>query len=263
VARSAPSFSQAGEIIAAVLLAVAIAGLQVFIGGTRLAYALPVYALLGFAGLLAVLSLRTWRPAPDRLCLCSAALFFGYILIRAWFSPVSALSRPEIFSVLGGLIVYLGIVSVITDARWRFAILIFLVLVALIQVGIGAIQFRDGNNFMPISFLQRFDYGRRASGFFVCPNHFAGALEVLATFCFTIAFWSRWRVWGKLLIGYAGAICVVGLALTGSRGGYLSASASLLIAILLSLLALRKAGKRATQPCGGPSSAAPSWRSWS
>ncbi|CAN5523297.1 hypothetical protein BH18VER2_BH18VER2_03370 [soil metagenome] len=228
--------------LAACLVVLALAGLQVLIGGTRLVYSLPMYALLGVAGLLALFSLRRSKPAPERICLWASAVFFGYILVRAWFSPVPYLARVDIFSVLGGLVVYLAVAFIFTSAPWRMAILLVLVVVALVQVGIGAIQFRNGDNFMLISFLQRFDYGRRASGFYGCPNHFAGLVEVLGIFCFSVACWSRWPVWAKLLTGYAGVICFAGLALTGSRGGYLSGAASLLAVVVLTLVALRRAG---------------------
>ncbi len=180
------------------------------------------------------------KPSPDRICLWSSALFFGYVLVRAWFSPVPYLARVDIFSILGGLVVYLIVALILTPARWRMAMLVALIVVALAQVWIGALQFRGGNNFMLIPFLQRFDYGRRASGFYVCPNHFAGLVEVIGVFCVSLVCWSRWAGWAKLLVGYAGLVCYAGLALTGSRGGYLSASVSLLVIAILSLLALRK-----------------------
>jgi len=228
--------------LAAFLIALAMVGMQVFIGGTRLAYGLPFYALLGLGGLCTVFFLRQTRPSIGRMCLFSVALFFGYVLVRAGFSPVPYLARADIFSVLGGLVVYLAVATIFTSARWRLSILLGLLVVALVQVGIGAIQFRNGNNFMLLPFLQRFDYGRRASGFYVCPNHFAGLVEVIGVFCVSLACWSRWPVWAKLLIAYAGAICYAGLALTGSRGGYLSAAVSLLVLGILSLIALRRTG---------------------
>ena len=229
--------------LAALLVALALAGLPIFIGGTRLVFSLPLYGLLGVASLLGFYSLRRVSPAPGRVCLWATALFFGYVLLRAWFSPVPYLARTDIFSILAGLVVYLGVACFFTAAPWRMAILLFLLVVALVQVGIGAIQFRQGDNFMLISFLQRFDYGRRASGFYACPNHFAGLVEVLGVFCFSFALWSRWPVWVKLLIAYAGGLCYVGLALTGSRGGYLSAGLSLLVLAGLTLAALRTAGR--------------------
>ncbi|MGI8435953.1 MAG: O-antigen ligase family protein, partial [Chthoniobacterales bacterium] len=95
-----------------------------------------------------------------------------------------------------------------------------------------------------ISWLQRYDYGRRASGFYICPNHLAGLLEVVGVMGLSIVCWSRWPVWGKLLVGYAVGVCYVGQILTGSRGGYLSAVASLAVFGLLSFLILRRTGGR-------------------
>lgn len=230
------------EVCAAFLVAAAMAGMQVFIGGTRLAFSLPIYGMLGLAGVLAVFSLRRAKPSPGRICLWSSAIFFGYVLVRGGFSPVTYLARADVFPVLGGLVVYLAVALIFTSAPWRMAILSGLIVIALIQVAIGAIQFRDGSNFMLIPFLQRFDYGRRASGFYVCPNHFAGLLEVMGIFCVSLVAWSRWPIWAKLLVGYAGLVCYAGLFLTGSRGGYLSAGASLLVVVALSLVVLRKAG---------------------
>lgn len=234
--------TRAVELVAAILLIAGMVAMQVFIGGTRLAFGLPIYASLGLAGLAAFFAWR--QTTTSGVCLWSSAVFFGYVLARAWFSPVPYLARIDIFSVLGGLTVYLVVTLVLTSARWRMTILVALLVAALVQVGIGAVQFRAGNNFMLIPFLQRFDYGRRASGFYVCPNHLAGLLEVIGIFCVSLVCWSRWPIWAKLVVGYAGLVCYAGLALTGSRGGYLSAGASLIIVTILSLLALRKSEKK-------------------
>lgn len=93
---------------------------------------------------------------------------------------------------------------------------------------------------MLISWLQRYDYGARASGFYVCPNHLAGLLEVLGIFGISIVCWSRWPVWLKLLIGYLVLCAYVGLVLTGSRGGYVSTATSLIVFAILSLIVLRR-----------------------
>ena len=217
--------------------------MQVLIGGTRLIFSLPAYALLAAAGLVTVFSLRTPKPQPDLVCLLSSGIFFGYILARAVFSPVAYIARPDLYSVLGGLVVYF-IACIYTSTRARSWLLLFLLTLALVHVAIGTIQFRDGNNFMLIPFLGRFDYGRRASGFYVGPNHLAGLLEVLAIFGTSLACWSRFPIWSKLLIGYGTAICFFGIVLTGSRGGYASTITGLLVFALLSLLLLRRAGRQ-------------------
>ena len=215
--------------------------MQVLVGGTRLAFCLPIDCLLAAVGLISLFVVGG-RPVAGRICVLSSAVFFGYVLLRARVSPVPYIARTDTFSVLGGLVVYFFTATIFTSAKGRIYLLVFLVIIAMAQVVIGAIQFRNGNNFMLIPFLQRFDYGRRASGFYVCPNHFAGLLEVLGIFCLSLACWSRWPVWAKILIGYAVCVCYAGLAFTGSRGGYVSASFSLLVFALLTLIVLRRAG---------------------
>lgn len=239
------------EVLMAFLIAAAFAAIQILIGGTRLLFSLPVNGLLALAGVLTLLSLRRAKPEPDRLCLWASASFFGYVLVRALLSPVPYLARADMYSVLAGLIVYLTVAFVLTSAPLRMWIVISLLALAMAHVFVGAIQFRHGDNFMPISFLQRFDYERRASGFYICPNHLAGMLEVVGVMGLSIVCWSRWPAWAKLIIAYAVGICYLGLILTGSRGGYLSVAASLLTFAVLSLLILRQAGMRLFWRIGG------------
>jgi O-antigen ligase len=232
------------ETLSAVSLAAGFAAIQVLIGGTRLLFSLPAYGLVAISGLLSLFLLRRPKPAPAQICLVSTALFFSYILARALFSPVAYIARADIYSVLGGLVVYFFIACILTAAKPRMLLLLFLLAVAMVHVVVGAIQFRYGENFMLIPFLQRHDYGRRASGFYVCPNHLAGLLEVIGAFGWSIVCWSRWPAWMKLLTGYAAGVCYLGLILTGSRGGYLSAVASLLILAILSMIILRQTSAR-------------------
>ena len=233
------------------LFAAALVLIQILIGGTRLIYSFPSYAILSLVALLTLFLLRQPRPRPTQLCLITSAIFFGYIFVRAFFSPVAYTARPDVYAVLGGLVVYWFIACFCTSPRLRASVLIGLLALALVHVLIGAIQFRDGKNFMLIEFLQRVDYGRRASGFYVCPNHLAGALEVIAIFGTSLVCWSRFPTWSKLLIGYATGVCYVGVLLSGSRGGYASAMTSLLVFAVLSLLILKRVGARLFWSIGG------------
>jgi len=223
-------------VVAALLL------IQALIGGTRLLFAFPAYGVLAVAAVLSLLGFRRTRPWPDQICLVSAVIFFGYILIRAATSPVDYLARYDIYSVVAGLVVYLLTACVLTDSKTRLFILLCLLAGGLGHVIVGAIQFHNADNWMPLTFLQRFDYGRRASGFYICPDHLAGLLEVLGIFGLSITFWSRWPVWSKLLIGYVTMMCYVGVVLTASRGGYLSVLMSLFVFLALSIRIARAAG---------------------
>lgn len=244
--------NRAPEICAGCLLALALVTIQTLVGGTRLLFSLPAYGLVAVGGLLVLLALRRVKPDPNQVCLTTAAIFFAYVLIRAFLSPVAYLARVDAYSVLGGLLVYFLVACFFTDSKHRTVLLFLVLIFGLVHVFIGAIQFRNGDNFMPISFLQRFDYERRASGFYVCPNHLAGLLEVLGVFGVSITCWSRLPVWAKLISAYATVSCYLGLILTGSRGGYLSVLGSLLVFIVLSGLVLRKVSARLLWKIGGP-----------
>ncbi|MDQ6656371.1 MAG: hypothetical protein M3Y80_11220, partial [Verrucomicrobiota bacterium] len=185
------------------LLFAAFVTIQVLIGGTRMIFSLPSYAAVAVAGIVAVFGFRHEKPLPGRICLITTAICFTYILGRAFTSPLPYIARSDIYSVLAGLVVYFIVACVLTSPKQRLAFIVCLLAVATAHVFVGALQFRDGTNFMPISWLRRYDYGSRASGFYVCPNHLAGLLEVLGIFGLSIACWSRWPVWSKLLVGYA------------------------------------------------------------
>ena len=249
-----PSWSAtAYETLLAALLVLALLLMQGLIGGTRLVLAFPALTVLAVLGVLGLGLVRLRRPDPGRFCLAATLLFLGYIIVRAALSPAAYLARTDIIPVLGGLVVYLATASILTNARTRMWMVACLLVAALAHVVVGVIQFRNGNNFMPISFLQRFDYGHRASGFYVCPDHLAGLLEVLGIFGLSIVCWSRWPVWGKLLVGYATVACYFGVLITGSRGGYLSVAASLVTFAVLSRRLLEAAGGfRLMARIGGP-----------
>lgn len=232
------------EWICLLVLFTGLAAMQILIGGTRMVFSLPAYGVVGVAALLGVFSWRRVRSNPNQLCLAATALFLLYVLSRALLSPVPYIARSDIHSVLGGLAVYFLVACVLTGTRQRMWMIVLLIALALGHVLVGAVQFRYGHNYMPISWLQRYDYEWRASGFYGCPNHLAGLLEVVGICGLSIVCWSRWPVWGKLLVGYAVGICYVGLVLTGSRGGYLSAATSLFVFAILSFLILRRAGGR-------------------
>ena len=232
------------EVLSVILLIGAFLTIQTLIGGTRLLFSLPAYGVLALIAFLSIASLRRPKPEANWFCLTATLVFMMYIVVRAWFSPVDYLARSDIYSVLAGLIVYFLTASFLTESKRRMVVFGCLLVFALFQVGVGAIQFKNGDNFMPFSFLQRYDYGRRASGLYVCPNHLAGLLEVLGVFGLSFVCWSRWPQWVKLLIAYVVAMCYLGVALTGSRGGYLSTVASLLCFTTLSLLVLWKAPRR-------------------
>ncbi len=231
---------RAAQLVSATLLVAGVVVLQTLIGGRGLLFSLPGFVLIGLAALVAVVAANRSRILSNPAALSVSAIFFGYILARALASP-AYFARPDLFSVVAALVVYGLVATVLTSSSVRALIFAALILFAVAHVLVGIMQFTRADNFMPIPFLQRVDYGQRASGLYICPNHLAGLLEVLGIFGLSLTCWSRWRVWQKLVVAYATGACYVGLALTGSRGGYLSAVTSLVVFGILSLVVIRAA----------------------
>ncbi len=210
------------------------------VAGLRPVFLIPAYGCLAVAAIFSWSSKRhpglCARVVPSLL---AAGVFFGYILLRIVVSPVDYIARPDLFMVLGALIVYLITALCATSPTSRVVFASVFLLLACAQILVGAIQFSKGNNFMPFDFLPREDYGKRASGFYGCPNHLAGFLEIAMLMALSLTFWSRWRMLGKIVAGYVAVVCAVGLLLTGSRGGYVSAAVGFFVFAVISLALAR------------------------
>lgn len=213
--------------------------IQCLVGGTRPVYCLPAFGLLAFAGLLSVFSWGRPIPRPELRCLWVSAVFFAYILVRAALSPVEYLAWMDYYMVLGCLLVYLLTALYISNSRLRLVVIVGLLVLAVAEVGVGLRQFQNGDEWMPFG-LPRATGGSRASGMFISPIHLAGYLEVVGVFAVSLTVWSAWKPWARVVMGYAAALCYAGVAITGSRGGYLSTAFSLLIFTVISLWALRR-----------------------
>lgn len=212
---------------------------QCLVGGTRLVYCLPSYALLGVAGVLSLFALRRPVPRPSLLCLATSAIFFAYILARAAASPVAYLWWMDFYMVLACLVVYLLTALYVSSSRLRLIVIVGLLVLALAEFLVGLRQFTGGDNWMPFG-LVRSDYGSRASGMFISSIHLAGYLEAVGVLALSLAVWSTWTVWARIAVGYMALICYAGVAITGSRGGYLSSVFSLLVFAAISLWTRRR-----------------------
>jgi O-antigen ligase len=217
--------------------------MQCAIGGTRLLFSLPAYALLATASFLTLFAVRRNQAKPSLWCLLASTAFFGYVLARAVWSPIPYLAWADFFSVIGCLMAYLLTAYYLTGTRERFWLIFALLGLAAVQVLVGLRQFTGGDDFMLFGQafeLWRAPVGRRASGFFISPIHFAGFLEAIGAFALAFALWSRRPGWARALLGYLAVMCYVGIAITGSRGGYLSVIFSLAVFGLAGLWVVRQ-----------------------
>ena len=213
--------------------------LEVFIGGARLLYAVPAVLCLSIAAFFSALpGIRTSSRA-NVAALTTSLLFAIAIGLRNRFSEVEYIGRLQFFILTGCLLIYLIFTLVLSRTSERRALLSFLGILALLQLIPAVIQFTQGNQWMPLSWAQRLDIGSwRASGFFICPNHFAGFLEVMALMAASHAIWGRISIYSRIVFGYSALLLIGGVAISGSRGGYLSLTFGLALLIALSLIAM-------------------------
>jgi O-antigen ligase len=237
------------------LVAAAFVILQVLIGGTRMVFALPGLELVALAGVLAAWpKLKTARGA-GLIAISSAVLFIAYIIVRNRVSLnqlpfIESIGRTQLVIAAGSLIVY-GIVALVLYKPSHRQVLVWVWLfMAVVQVVVGAIQFKEGNQWMPISWLQRADDWWRASGLYISPNHFAGYLEITGLMAGSFVLWGRTGWISKVLAGYVALCCVAGVAISGSRGGYLSLSAGALALFILSVLVFGRLRPERLVPVG-------------
>lgn len=226
------------------LLVSALVVVELLIGGTRLLFSLPSYGILALVSFLSLYSFRRPQVSANLTCLVGTGVFVVYVIARILFSPVEYLARTDLFMILGGLMFYLFVALYLTVPKYRFIFVMTLLVIALVHVTIGGVQYLRGERFPIFDFIEKVDYGLRATGLYICPNHLAGFLEVSALMGLSVVCWSRQSFWVKLLAGYGAVICAVGIVLSGSRGGYLSTFAGVLTFGILSFLAIRRAHRQ-------------------
>jgi O-antigen ligase len=225
------------------LVAVAFGVAQLLLGGTWLLYSIPACALVACGGLLSAWPKLKTDDAVRPWCLISTCCFSAYLLARIRFSPVDYLARTDFVIVTGALATYLVTALFLSRSKYRTPIVWALLVLALAQVAVGAIQFRAGNQFMILPWTARLDHTWRASGFYISANHFAGMLEVTALLAINLVCWGQFKLPAKIAIGYVAASCIFGLALSGSRGGYLSLAAGVLTSVAIGVPLLRKVSR--------------------
>ncbi len=237
--------------LAFALLLLALLVTQTLIGGTRPVFSLPGYFLLGLSGV-ALVFVRQQAEPLRRSCWLAAFALFGWVAGRALFSPVEYLARTDLFMVVGALFVYLATACYFTTVRLRLIALVVFLAGALIHVGVGAIQFKQGDGFMLLpGFFRPAIYEWRASGFYICPNHLAGLLEMVALLAISYVCWGQGKAGWRILAAYTALMCLAGLAITGSRGGYLSVVFGFGVFLILSLATIFRVRRRLFWPMFG------------
>ncbi len=232
------------------LLLIGLCVSQILIGGVNLLFSIPAYLAIALAAVIPIaISSRKQGTGARFLPVVFGLVLAAYVLIRSRLSAVDYLAWTDFFMVLAAFAVYLLTAFYLTRPRQRLLVLYVLFAMALAHTVGGILQFTRDDNFMLLSLLPdgspvpkffRPDYGWRASGFYICPNHLAGLLETLGLLALGACCLGDFKVKHRVILGYVTLSCMVGVSLTGSRGGYISTIGGVVALLLLFLWVIKK-----------------------
>ncbi len=189
---------------------------------TRLLFFWPAVAVLGLAGVLAMLRgrLRVYFP-PSEVCLLSVLVLAGYLFTRAAFSPVPNYALEDQVMLLACVLIYLLTAVCASHPRWRTAMLGVLLAVAAGNLAMGSVHLSGEWGFHVVPHFLRPSEPGRIGGFFANANHLAAFLSVVL---FLAAGWLCVGRAGSALRLWLGFLCVavtMGMSLTVSRGAFI------------------------------------------
>lgn len=169
-------------------------------------------------------------------------LLIAYVIVRALaFSPVPFETWTECFLLTSAWLLY-GSLSDLGNQKnaWTLTAGLFF-LAAIIQAG-WAINLHWNESRMVLWIVRPEHYEMRASGTYICPNHYAHFLQMAMIVAWGVLFTPRVRLWFKFLAGYTFLICAIPLVLSLSRSAVIGTFIG--ISVILLGKALRKGWKR-------------------
>ncbi|MCB1069045.1 MAG: O-antigen ligase family protein [Kiritimatiellae bacterium] len=205
----------------------------------------PALILLGVCGVLSAILL--WRyPEPTGTGLPPSTgvwlLFLAYVGIWTRFGiPYDSDLQLARFS---GLLLLFWILSQwgARGDRWKWLLGLLLLSVS-IMAWYAVILNARGSNMILWLMERPDDYGMRASGAFVCPNHFAQMLGLFLPLSLVLAVYRGCGLPLRILGGYTFLVSLYPLLLTQSRAGWIGALVGIGLAVWL--MASRKGMRHA------------------
>ncbi len=235
--RTLDSFCERG-IVGLVLAALVFSALAT--GAVRTMEFVVVEVLAALAGLLWVA--RCWlKPRHNRLlfppvgwCLL---LFLGYALFHYLRADVEYTARTEILHLLVYVMLFIVTLNNLHKSEWTQLALYVLVFTGAMIATYGIVQVIAGLDHV-WHFTRPEQYTGRGSGTFINPNHFAGFLGMLLPLCLAAVLTGRISQPMRILLGYSALLLLGGVAVSMSRGGWVSTSLGL--AAVVGVLSWRK-----------------------
>jgi len=203
---------------------------------TRLLFFWPGCALIGLAGLIAVLR---WKLRvsfqPSDWCLLTVLALAGYFGLRAWVSPVEVYAREDGAILLACFVAYLMTVTAASYPKWRLGIVCVLLVLVAGNLTAGWLNFKGRWDFHLVPGFSRSFTPGRIGGFFNNPNHLAAFLSFAVFLSMGVMLFARIHIASRLLLGFGIIAMLAGVTLTLSRGAMLGLAVGGVIFLLLTL----------------------------
>jgi len=168
-------------------------------------------------------------------------ILLGYLAAILGFADIPHDARMETFRYISYAVAFWAWVNLTRgNQRWQ-AILIVLMLSVSVMAWYSLIQDVHGSN-MVLHRIRPAQYGMRASGAYICPNHFANLLEMMIPLCLAVAACRGVGLPIRLIAGYTALISLPPVYLSESRSGWIGLMAGLTVLALS--VALRRGVKK-------------------
>lgn len=213
-----------------ILLAVA-AGVIWVLGGNRDWVMMPAVFLVFTAGIIFVFRFLVTRYRTDIAIPPGgwiALVFLVYPVLLLPFSKIPYETILQIFRFASYVLAYWMWFNLLrVNGRWRWALSIVLVSVSMMAC-YSIIQDVQGTR--SVVFAERHpNYGMRASGAYICPNHFAHLLVMIILASLGLLLSRKPGTALKLFAGYAVITCLYPLFLSESRSGWIGLAIGLVV----------------------------------
>ena len=166
-----------------------------------------------------------WPPA------CWAVLAFTvYTIVRYFNSEIEYVARGELIHVLVYASLFFAIVNNAHRQDATQVIVCALVCLAMTISGYALYQYLSGTT--RVWHLYN-TYPHRGTGTYINPNHLGGFLEMVLPLALAFTLVSRFKAVSRILLGYAALVILAGIAVTNSRGSWLSTAGTVLLFFVL------------------------------
>ncbi len=179
-------------------------------------------------GVMLLWGARLWLKPKARFYwppICWAVLAFAaYAVARYLTADIEYVARQEMLQVLVYAALFLAILNNLHRQEMPQIISFVLLFVGLSLSCYAVFQFLTGSD-KAWWFIR--GAGHRGSGTYISPDHLAGFLEQLLPLGLAYTVAGRIKPVTRILIGYASLVMVAGIAVTLSRGGWISTGVAL------------------------------------